>query len=75
MGKPNAKDNIDHKHGKFARLSVIVRCVSAPDAETRIDRAMNILLAAAEGAAMMPNEVTDHEEDSPCEKNADDVGQ
>ncbi len=73
MGKSRAKDNTEHEHGDITRFNVIVRCVSAPDAEIRIDRAIIILLAAAAEAAMRSNEITNPEEDSPCETHTNDT--
>ncbi len=72
---PNAKDKVGHREHKFTRLSVVVRCVSAPDAESRIDRATSILLAAAEECAKPSKKIMNPEEDPPRKTHTDDVGQ
>jgi hypothetical protein len=74
MRKANGTDKVEPGEHEFAGIGVLVRCVSAPDAESRIDRAMSILLAAAEEYAKLSREVTNPEEDAARETRADDVG-
>ena len=71
---PNAKDKVDRREREFTGLSMVVRYVSAPDAEIRIDRAITILLAAVEEYAKLSKEIANPEEDPPRQKHADDVG-
>jgi hypothetical protein len=70
---PNTKDKVDRKERKSIGLSTVVRYVSAPDTGSRIDRAINILLAAAEEYAKLSKEIANHEEDPPCQTHADNV--
>jgi hypothetical protein len=70
---PNAKDKVDRKKRKSTELSVVFRYVSAPDAGSRIDRAISILLAAAEEYAKLSKEIANPEEDPPCQTHADNV--
>jgi site-specific recombinase len=74
MRTSNGKDKVKPGEQKFAGIGVLVRCVSAPDVESRIDRAMSILLTAAEEYAKLSREVTNPEEDAARETRADDVG-
>ena len=74
MRTPNTKDKVDRKERKSIGLSTVVRYVSAPDTGSRIDRAISILLAAAEEYAKPSKEIANPEEDPPCQTRADDVG-
>lgn len=71
---PNAKGNVDNRERKFTKLNVVVHYVPAPDAESRIGRAIHILLAAAEQHCPSVKGSTNHEEDADRQTNTDDVG-
>jgi len=74
MRMANGKDKPERGEHEFAGMGVVLRCVSAPDVESRIDRAMSILLAAAEEYAKLSREVANSEEDPPRETRADGMG-
>ncbi len=74
MRTPNAKDKVDRRERKSTGLSMVVRYVSAPDAGSRIGRAISILLAAAEEYAKVSKEIANPEEGLPRQTHADDVG-
>lgn len=74
MRTANGKDRVEPGGHESAGIGVVVRCVSAPDVESRIDRAMSILMAAAEEYAKLSREVTNPEEDPPHETRTDDMG-
>ena len=73
MRTPNAKDKVDRRERKSTELSVVVRYVSAPDAGSRIDRAIDILLATAEEYAKLSKEIANPEENPPCQTHANNV--
>lgn len=74
MRTPNAENKVDRGERKSRGLSVVVRYVSSPDAGSRIDRAISILMAAAEKYAKLSKEITNPEEDTPRQTHADGVG-
>jgi hypothetical protein len=56
-----------------ARLRVQIRSLPTPDTGSRIDRAINILLAAAEEYTKLSKEIANPEEDPPCQTHVYDV--
>ena len=58
---------------KYARLRIVVRSVSVADAGRRFERAVDILLAAAEGVTRPSNEATNSEKDAHRETNRADA--
>jgi hypothetical protein len=56
-----------------APIRVQIRSLPTPDAVSRIDRAINILLAAAEEYAKLSKEIANPEEDPPYQTHADNV--
>jgi hypothetical protein len=64
---------MDKEKRRQARLRVQIRSLPTPDAGSRIDRAINILLAAAEEYAKLSKEIANPEEDPPCQTHANNV--
>ena len=73
MRTASGKDKAERGEHECAGIGVVLRCVSAPDAESRIDRAMSILLTAAEEYAKLSREVANPKEDPPREMRAQDA--
>lgn len=74
MKTPNAKDKVDRRGRKSTGLGVVVHHVSVPDAGSRIDRAISILMVAAEEYTKLSREITNPEEDPPRQTYAHGVG-